>query len=414
MESHLKTQNAPQETKQAGPWIRTAYLGYLTIGMISTLFGPLLASVQQALGLTHTQAGLLVTTQFAGSMAGNLAGGAASDRLGKERILAAAAVLVVAGALGAAAFQEYGLLLGTFAVLGLGSGGINGTANALVSDLAGDRRAAALNRLNINFSLGALLGPFMVARLFAVGLPGSGARAAAYGVLAGLGLLFGLGCLHQRLRQGGSSPAPSSQAAARAGAGLAGLARDRALWLMGAVLFTYVAMEASVATWWPAYLQENLGASGRTAGDMVTAFFVGVVVGRWLTSRLVERWGSLRTLQLEAGLAALAFPVAVLGPSLLVAASVVVTGLVAAGIWATTLALAAERHPGQSGTVSGLLIAVGSLGSSLFPLWIGFTGDRWGLQAGFLTLEGLLLVLVGITLILGRELHRRPVGRRDR
>ncbi|HEY8530834.1 MAG TPA: MFS transporter, partial [Limnochorda sp.] len=196
-------------------------------------------------------------------------------------------------------------------------------------------------------------------------------------------------------------------------AGLGELARDLALWLMGAVLFTYVALESSIATWWPAYLQERLGASGRIGGDVVTAFFVGVVVGRSLTARLVERWGPLRTLQLEAALAALAFPVAVLGQNLPVAALVVVTGLVAAGIWGTTLALAAERHPGQSGTVSGLLIAVGSLGSSLFPLWIGYTGDRWGLQAGFFTLELLLLVLVGIALLLGRKLHGRAVGRRD-
>lgn len=414
MDSHKATTATPADRQaQEGAWIRTAYLAYLTIGMITTLFGPLLVSVQQALGLSHTQAGLFITTQFAGSMVGTLVGGPASDRLGKRSLLMVSAVLVVAGALGAASFQSYGLLLGAFAVLGVGLGSTNGTANALVSDLAGDRRAAALNRLNVNFSLGALLGPFLVARLFAAGLAGSTARQVAYGIIAGLGLLFGFRCLRHQPPpgegpRGRQAPAPTGTAGS-----LASLLADRTLWLMGAILLTYVAMESSVSTWWPAYLQENLGTSEATAGDVVTTFFVAVAAGRWVTSLVVERWGSVRTLQLEALLAALLFPAALLGRSLPAATSVAATGFVAAGLFGTTLALAAERHPGHSGTLSGLLLAMAGFGSSLFPLWIGFAGDRWGLRAGFFTLEGLLILLVGISLLLGRQLHRGPVGGRN-
>src|SRR5690606_20384614 len=64
------------------------------------------------------------------------------------------------------------------------------------------------------------------------------------------------------------------------------------------------------------------------------------------------------------------------------------------------------------GALSGLLIAMASAGSSLFPLWIGFAGDRWGLRAGLFTLEGLLILLVLISRLLGRQLHSRPVGGR--
>lgn len=398
------------EEAQRGSWIRTAYLGYLTIGLISTLFGPLLVGFQQALGLSHTQAGLFVTSQFVGSMLGTLVGGAASDRYGRRPLLALAAGLVVAGALGVAFLPSYPLLLGAFLLLGMGSGAINGSANALVSDLAARQRAAALNRLNVNFSMGALLGPFLVARLFAAGL--SPVRPLAYGLVAGLGLLFGLRCLAHPPLPLAAGLSESQAGEAAGGSRLRQLLTDGTLWLMGAVLMIYVALESSVATWWPAYLQEHLQATEAAGGDVVTAFFVAVVAGRWITSVVVDRWGALRTLQVEALLAALLFPLALAGGSLAGAGSIALTGLAAAGLFATTLALAADRHPDQSGTLSGLLIAMASAGSSLFPLWIGFAGDRWGLRAGLLTLEGLLILLVLISRLLGRQLHGRPVGGR--
>src|SRR5690606_34374674 len=117
-----------------------------------------------------------------------------------------------------------------------------------------------------------------------------------------------------------------------------------------------------------------------------------------------------RTLVLEAAMAALLFPAALLARSAAGAASVALAGFSASGLWGTTLALAAERHPGRSGTLSGLLMAMASLGSSLFPLWIGFVGDRAGLRVGFLTLEALLIGLVVLARRVAGELHRGPVS----
>src|SRR5690606_15888103 len=130
-----------------------------------------------------------------------------------------------------------------------------------------------------------------------------------------------------------------------------------------AVLMIYVALESSVATRWPAYVQERLQATQAAGADVVTAFFVAVVAGRWITSVVVDRWGALRTLQVEPLLAALLFPLALAGGSVAGAGSIALTGLAAAGLFATTLALAADRHPDQSGALSGLLIAMASAGS---------------------------------------------------
>lgn len=400
----------PRELKANGHriWIQTAYLGYLTIGMIATAYGPLLVSFQAQLGLSHTAAGLFLTAQFLGSVAGMLAGGLVTDRLGKRSVLAAAGLLVLAGALGAALLARFSLLLAAFAIMGVGFGAVDGTGNALVSDLAASRRAAALNRLNVAFSAGALLAPFLVARLFSAGLDGPGARSGAYGVIAGLALLF-------LLRLATHGPLPDEPGLRPEGtlpfaAGLPKLLGDRVLWLMGGILLAYVALETSVGAWWPAYLQGHLGVDEATAGDVLTIFFVGVVGGRLVTSLVVERLGPVRTLVLEAAMAALLFPAALLARSAAGAASVALAGFSASGLWGTTLALAAERHPGRSGTLSGLLMAMASLGSSLFPLWIGFVGDRAGLRVGFLTLEALLIGLVVLARRVAGELHRGPVS----
>ncbi|BAS28351.1 hypothetical protein LIP_2521 [Limnochorda pilosa] len=430
MEAGIRASDVPRA--HAAAWIRTAYLGYFTIGMLSTVFGPLLVGVRDQLGLTHAQAGLLITAQFLASIVGLLVGGPAADRAGKRRVLAWAALLLLAGAAGVGAAARFGLLLAAFAVLGAGFGAMDGTGNALVSDLAPSGRAAALNRLNVIFSTGALAAPFLVARLFSAGLAGPAARASAYGVTALLSLLFLARSLvhgplpgEPSLRHGpggrrtppspGRGPAGSDPAAGHPGwAGVAELLSDRALWLMGTILLAYVALEASVGNWWAAYLHEAVGADAATAGDVLTGFFVGVALGRLATSLVVERLGYVRTLLLEAAGAAALLPAALLARTPAGAASVALAGFFAAGLWGTTLALAAERHPGRSGTISGLLMAMAALGSSLFPLWIGFLGDRVGLRAGFLTLEGVLLLMVALVGLLARELHGRPVGGRHR
>src|SRR5579871_2695256 len=114
---------------------RTAYLGFVVIGMVATSFGPALPALGRAfhLGLAG-QAGLLLAEALAYGVA-TFAGGTASDVLGRKRLFVGAAILTTMGMAGLAVAPSWSAILATGVLAGAGAGMIDSLTNALFLDL---------------------------------------------------------------------------------------------------------------------------------------------------------------------------------------------------------------------------------------------------------------------------------------
>src|SRR5438067_727042 len=338
----------PAAVQRRITWL--AHAAVLLTGLDAGWVGPLLPSIARAQGLALDRVGLLVSAIFAGFCVTVLLGGEVVDRWGGRVALALAAGLIAAGLVGLATLPGLPALLASAFVIGLGTGVSDVSSHVVIAALNRERVAAALNYLNVSFGVGALVGPVGVGFALRAGLPygavfGAGAVAAALVVA----LLLTTPLVHER--------------------GAVATARDKAalltrpvLWVLGGVLFLYIAAEAGVGSWLASYLHVVGDLDEAVAAWGVSLFWAGLIGGRllsgWLAAHVAVRPLTLGAAGLTAAaLAALAFAPAQLGVQ---AAAAALIGLGCGPIFPNVVATGAALFPRHVGTMTAMVITIGS------------------------------------------------------
>ncbi len=121
---------------------------------------------------------------------GSVGTGALAGRLGRRRVLGAAAFLMAAGAGMAAAAPAWWLFMAANGAWALGAGALEVALNGLFLDVFHDDRGRALSRLHLFYSLGALTAPLAVGLLAGAGLPWRVMFLTTSGAVLAIGLCF--------------------------------------------------------------------------------------------------------------------------------------------------------------------------------------------------------------------------------
>ena len=131
------------------------HAGFVLTGVVNTMLGPMLPVLSARWALNDVLAGYLFTAQFSGSMLGVLASSFLVPRRGHRISLVLGLGFM---ALGSATLVAASWTLGTLSTLcfGIGLELAIPTTNLLVSELNPDKRAAALNLINLSWGAGEL------------------------------------------------------------------------------------------------------------------------------------------------------------------------------------------------------------------------------------------------------------------
>ncbi len=358
----------------------------LTIGVYVALLGPALPDLTRRAGVPLGDGGALFTAIFAASILSTIAAGRALDRFGHRPPLIAALVLHGAALLLMPLVQSWTGLLAVAALLGLGDGALVVCAHILVAHISPRDEAAALNRLNVYFGVGAVLGASV-----------AGAAAALDVRIILLLLPFGL------LQFGyavvlATTSLPSRHRAAtgtRSGEEPSVLLSSRLLWLLAVLLLVYVGVEVALGGWAFTYARQSAGLSGTAAAVLSGGYWAALTLGR-LVSPLALRRGSPEALLVAAPLLSAAAALAlVLGGdrAIVLVAGVLVAGFGFGPVWPVTFALAARAFPASAGSAAGLLGMVSAVGGVGLPWMQGRVLAAGGPAAGIaVTLAGCLIV----------------------
>jgi FHS family glucose/mannose:H+ symporter-like MFS transporter len=268
----------------------------------------------------------------------------------------AAGLAMVAGAVGLMpSLNTYAALAVAALVYGFGGGILNTATNALVADLSESGRGAALNVLGFSFSLGALAAPLLMSTV--------GARFGAPAVLHILAIGTGLILFPVLIF--------SFPAASYAGTRLAELLRvlnNPLVWLFGALLFFESGSENSMFVWAGKIVAGVFHSTPERAGWALVGLSAAIGIGRLGAAIILRHLGSRRTMLLSTAITVTGamiaytsreFPMVVLG--------MVVIGLGLSSIYPTTLGVAGDRFPRQTGTVFGAITAVSLVGGTAGP-----------------------------------------------
>jgi fucose permease len=194
----------------------------------------------------------------------------------------------------------------------------------------------------------------------------------------------------------------------------AALVSKPAVLLAALALFCYMSLEVSMGSW-IRKLMEQLYQGEQSAADasfragMILALFgVAMAAGRFLSSAVKNLTAiGVRVIAGAAVVSLLAILVMVFTQSPTIAvAAIVVMGLAFAPIFPTLVGVTfAKFDSSQYGSIFGIMFAVGLLGATFVPKWIGDLSAGGTVQDGLKVAAGMavLLVLVAPTLGVGRK-----------
>jgi sugar porter (SP) family MFS transporter len=123
-------------------------LAAVLFGYDNGIIGAALLFIPRDLPLTPWQEGAVVSATVFGAMVGALGSGPAADRLGRQRLLLAAAVVFTVGALGAGAAASVAMLVLFRFVLGLGIGIASVLVPLYLAEMAPARDRGVITSLN--------------------------------------------------------------------------------------------------------------------------------------------------------------------------------------------------------------------------------------------------------------------------
>jgi fucose permease len=250
---------------------------FLLLGVVIASYGPSIPHITRQFDVSDSVAGLIVTANFLGEVAGLMALGLTHARWRLGQRLAVGTCLFGAGLLAAAAAPTWTLLLLAVFVLGIGAGGLVVLVNLYYATRYGRRSPAMVSLVNTAYGTGTFLGPAAVAvtrgysSVFAV---------VGIGVLACL--LF--------LRRAVDEPATPELAPPVLNARTLGL-----VIAFASLLFLYEGLEAGIGTWEATDLV-TLGSSAQFAAGATSVFWGAFTLGRVLTAPLAMRWSPQRLL----------------------------------------------------------------------------------------------------------------------
>ena len=369
-----------------------ACVGILVFGIVFTTLGAILPSLIDRFGVDMARAGTLFTLQNIGILLGSLLFGPIVDRYGYRLILIASALLIFAGIEGIAFANSFGLLQGIVFVLGISGGVLNGGTNALVADISEEGRGSGLSLFGVFFGVGAFGVPFILSVLLG--------RFDYSQIIAGIGLVVVVPIVFFVLTRFPASKQPHGFPLRQA----VGLLKDKALLLLGAVLFLQSGLEAVSGGWSAEYCESVLGVSGSRAVLLLSLFWVGMVLARLVVGFWLKHGQPAHALFISIG-------VAMIGSTILIQSGAETTAgigifLMGAGLAAgfpVVLGLVGDLHPRLSGTAFSLVLVMALVGGSLSPYVAGVVGEASGLRTAFLMIPA---GLIGIALLLALALRR--------
>jgi fucose permease len=399
--------------------IALAFAGYILLGLGGGAGGVLLPDQIAEYGLNKSVIGLLFFAFAAGYVLAGAANGWLLRLLGLRGDLVVGTAILAGSAFAAGLRPAYGLLLAVTIGFGFGSGVIDASLNAYLASLP--RRTTLLNMLHAFYGVGALIGPVLASGMLERGLSWGAVYMVFAAVAAPLTVAFALRYPREMGGQGVDVvPAVPGETgivdvAGTTGTGVAGGASDGgrpprtsvfgaavrhpAVLLCGLFLIVYVGVEVSLGNWAFSFLIEERGQGTLHAGWVVSGFWLGFTLGRFVLGAVAERLG-VGPVELTFGCLGVVAASALL--TLLVPATpAIVVGFVLLGaalgpVFPLTIAVLPHLAPGRIvPTAIGLVVGFSIVGASFFPWLAGAVAEQVGLES----LLVLTLVLTAALLV---------------
>ena len=332
-----------------------AYMALFCVGVYAAAFGPALPFIAADLGVSLDTAGLILTALFLGSITASATVATALHARDTRALCVVGLACATTGLvlIGVAPTWEVALAGGV--ILGVGDG-IMVAATHILMPLTSDDAPSAINRLNLYFAIGAIIGPIWAGAVLAT----SGERWIVYTGIAAVTLATLVLTLAADVAV--HHPIAASDEQFR-------LPGNPTAWIMGLVLFFYVGAEFGLGSWVSSYTREAAQASVMTSALLTAGYWAALALGRVISGVYFSgRRDASRLLLVAAATGGVASLVLALssGNLWIAGAAAFAAGLAFGPIWPATVAIASE---GGESSATAATVTMGNAGGLAIP-WL--------------------------------------------
>ena len=391
------------------------YMAFISLGLPDPLLGVAWPMMRVEFGMPLEAAGPVSMFLAGGMILSGLASGVVVKRLGTGKVVFFSCVMTAASLLGFSLSSSYVWLLFLAIPLGLGAGSVDAGLNNYV---ATHYKAHHMSWLHCCWGVGATIGPMIMSWYMGGGKSWrSGYLTVSLIQFALAVLLFSTLPLWKRMEQKAADgaanpeegePVPGTESAGEK-AKSARPIRVKGVKLALLCFAFYCGAEGVMGLWGSSYLVNVRGLTAATAAQWVSAYFSGIMAGRFisgfitlkLTNRVLIRLGQLLSL---AGALLLLLPL----PAVFSLAGFVLIGLGFAPVFPCMVHETPARFgKANSPTIIGFQMASAYAGGTFLPPVLGLVASHTNI--GILPLFVILFIV--IILICSESINRFISGR---
>jgi MFS transporter, FHS family, glucose/mannose:H+ symporter len=381
------------------------HAGFLLIGVVTTLLGPILPMLAIKWSLDDAELGLFFMAQFTGAIIGSALSNRVIVRIGLLRLMVCG---YVAMAVAVACLGIDSWLIGLVAVFvaGLSLGLTAPASNLLIAQINPERPASAVNILNFAWAVGAVAGPPMIAVLARDGQ-------LIQALIALSVLLATVACLTARravmnpdIEQYFRSRNENDRTLLTA-AVLRGWSSPYALFT-GGLIFIYVGTEMATSGWIATYTL-RLGSTTGFETMTPSVFWAGLLIGRAAAPAILNRVSDPALVLFGLLLAGLGLLLLLVSSSFSgIVLGVGLAGLGLAAVFPTTFAIFARHFGARASQMTGSFFVIGGLGGALIPWFVGIVSERFedlrfGILVPVLGIASMILLQICIIRVLAQR-----------
>lgn len=367
-----------------------ACAGMLLFGICLITLGSVAADLREKLQIDEITAGTLFSILPLGILTGSLLFGPIVDKYGYRILLPASCLFMFFGFEGIAYAPSLSLLKICIFFFGIGGGAVNGSTNALISDISDKDKGANLSLLGAFFGIGALGMPLILGILkdrfsFEILLSAVGILTFTTGVVF---LLIKFPPPKQiqgfPLKQGGK------------------LIKDNVLLIIAFFLFFQSGFEGIINNWTTTYLIDQQSLQQNNALFGLSSFVAGMTIMRLLNGSI------LRSVPVKKILIP-SFIMILLGLTLLKCSNsfgLSVTGLVLLGAglasgFPVMLGFVGDRYSELSGTAFSVVLFIALCGNTLVNYGMGIVAQNFGIShlITFAFAATLIMIVLGVIVL---------------
>ena len=339
-----------------------ACLGMTFFGIAFIVMGSVLPSVTLKYSLDPVGASSLVTFLPLGVLLGSLIFGPVVDRFGYKNLLIINVFITALGLGGLSYLDQLNVLRFCIFLIGFGGGILNGATNALVADIYdGNEKSAKLSLLGVFYGIGALGVPLLLGAL---------SKWYSYEIILRWTGFFMLMCILYFVFV--QFPKPKHAQGFPIKKALS-LIQEPVLLMLSLILFFQSGLEGLLNNWTTSYLAASTSISGENVVFSLTFLVLGITLSRLALAFLLQSAKPYSVLMI--GIIIILIGSILLyysGCFVMVAVSLFLIGCGMAGVFPIVLGFIGNRYKETTGTAISIALFIALCGNSLFNYLMGY------------------------------------------